>query len=168
MPASRADLIARLDHLSIAHQTFDHPPVFTVEEADAATAHVPGLHVKNLFLKDKRGDLYLATVAADRRVDLKRLQVLLGAGRLSFGKPDLLMAVLGVTPGSVTPFALINDTEGRVRFALDRAVLASPTMNAHPLFNDASTVIASADLLRFADSTGHAVAIVELDDAPAA
>ncbi|MAM74997.1 prolyl-tRNA synthetase associated domain-containing protein [uncultured Tistrella sp.] len=163
MPATRADLFARLDALGIAHETYDHAPVFTVEEAEAETGHVPGLHVKNLFLKDKRGDLWLATVAADRRVDLKHLQALLGAGRFSFGKPDLLMEVLGVTPGSVTPFALINDPDRRVVFALDRRVAEAERINAHPLFNDASTVVTGEGLKRFVSSFGHDVRIVDLD-----
>ena len=163
MPATRADLFARLDALGIAHETYDHAPVFTVEEAEAETGHVPGLHVKNLFLKDKRGDLWLATVAADRRGDLKHLQTLLGAGRFSFGKPDLLMEVLGVTPGSVTPFALINDPDRRVVFALDRLVAEAERINAHPLFNDASTVVTGEGLKRFVASFGHDVRIVDLD-----
>jgi len=170
MPLTRADLMARLDALGIATTTFEHPPVFTVEEARAHCAHLPGGHCKSLFLKDKKDRLWLVVARDDQRVDLKALGRRLGAGNLSFGKPELLLEVLGVTPGSVTPFGLANDAGRRVNVVLDAGMLKHAVLNYHPLTNDATTAIAPADLRRFIDATGHAVQVVDLDapaDAPA-
>ena len=154
---TRPDLLARLDALGIAHRTWDHPAFHTVEESSALGAHIPGAHVKNLFLKCEKGPLVLFTALHHARIDLKALAPAIGLKRFSFGKPDLLREVLGVQPGSVTPFALMNDTGRRVRFLLDDAILDHELVAAHPLVNTATTVIATADLLRFARATGHGV-----------
>jgi Ala-tRNA(Pro) deacylase len=160
--ATRADLLRRLDELAIAHRTTDHDAVFTVEESQKLHVDLPGMHSKNLFFKDAADRLWLLTAEANRRVDLKTLHARIGAKRLSFGKPDLLMEVLGVTPGSVTPFALINDAARRVSFVLDAAMADAPQLNFHPLVNTATTCISAEGLRAFLRSTGHALATVDL------
>ena len=163
MPATRADLFALFDRLGIAATTHEHPPVFTVEEARAHCAQLPGCHCKSLFLKDKKGNLWLVVARDDARVDLKALARHLGMGNVSFGKPELLAEVLGVIPGAVTPFGLINDTANRVRVVLDQAMMASTLVNYHPLTNDATTAITPAELARFIEATGHAHQTIDLD-----
>jgi len=154
-PATQTDLFAFLDDLGIAHNTVRHAPVFTVEEAKAHRGAIAGAHTKNLFLKDKQDRLFLAVTLEDCAVDLKALGPMIGAGRLSFASADLLRAHLGIEPGSVTPFALINDRTARVEPVLDQAMLECPVLNFHPLSNDATTTIAGVDLLRFITVTGH-------------
>ncbi|MFQ5783492.1 MAG: prolyl-tRNA synthetase associated domain-containing protein [Alphaproteobacteria bacterium] len=155
MPATREALFARLEELGIATETHEHPPVFTVEEARRHCAHLPGGHCKSLFFKDKKGALWLVVTLDDRRLDLKSLDRTIGAARLSFGRPELLYEVLGVTPGSVTPFALINDCDRRVNVVLDREMMALDLLNYHPLSNDATTAIRPGDLRAFIASCGH-------------
>jgi Ala-tRNA(Pro) deacylase len=156
-PAQTPDkLLAFLDSLGIAHKTVTHPPVFTVEEARALRGQLPGGHTKNLFLRDKKHALYLVVVDEDASVDLKGLHRLLGAsGRFSFGSADLLEEVLGVTPGSVTPFAAINDRQARVTVVLDAAMMEHETLNYHPLINTMTTAISRDDLVKFLEATGH-------------
>jgi Ala-tRNA(Pro) deacylase len=149
-------LFAKLQSLGIAQRTVEHPPVFTVEEAKALRGNLPGHHIKNLFLRNKKEEMWLVVALEDRAVDLKRLGEVLGAGRLSFGSPDRLRRHLGVEPGSVTPFALINDQAHAVKLALDRGLTDGGPVNAHPLVNTMTTAIASADLLRLFEATGHA------------
>ena len=166
MAARSEELFRRLDALDIETVSHRHPPLFTVEESKALRGDLPGGHTKSLFLKDKKGPLYLVVVLEDRRVDLKWLRTALGARNLSFGRPELLGEVLGVSPGAVTPFALIHDTEGRISVVLDRAMLAHDPLNYHPLDNRATTAIAPADLLRFIRSCGHTPRIVDFDADP--
>lgn len=156
------DLLARLDELSINHETTRHPSVFTVEEAQAHTSHLPGGHCKNLFLKDKKGGLWLLVCLDHRRIDMNRLSKVLACPRLSFGKPELLLEVLGVTPGSVTPFALINDKQHQVQPLLDKAMLSHEILNYHPLTNEATTSIKSSDLLTFISAMGHQPQTIDL------
>jgi len=148
-------LFARLDQLGIAHRTVEHPPVFTVEEAKALRGNLPGHHIKNLFLRNKKEEMWLVVALEDRAIDLKRLGDVLGAGRLSFGSADRLKRHLGVEPGSVTPLSLINDEARAVRLVLDRGVADGGPVNAHPLVNTMTTALAPADLLRFFDAAGH-------------
>lgn len=155
MPATRQDLFARLDALGIAHTTHHHAPVFTVEESEGIKSDLPGGHTKNLFLKDKKGTFVLVSALAETVIRINRLHRHLDCGRLSFGKEDELFALLGVRPGSVTAFALINETEGKVRFVLDAALLQHELVNFHPLSNDATTTVRAGDLVRFAAATGH-------------
>lgn len=166
MPATRADLFARLAELGIKTRTVEHEPVFTVAESEKLERDLPGGHTKNLFLKDAKGKLFLVTAESRSPVNLKILHKILGCARLSFGKPELLMEVLGVAPGSVTAFALFNDTEHRVTFVFDKRLMAYDTINCHPLENTATTNIARDDLLRFIRSCGHEPLIVDLDEAP--
>jgi Ala-tRNA(Pro) deacylase len=164
LPLTRQQLFARLDELGIAHRTYTHPPVFTVEEAKALRGRLPGGHCKSLFLKDKKAGLWLVVALEECRVDLKRLADALGAPRFSFGSAELLREVLGVRPGSVTPFAEINDTEGRVAVVLQREMLNHDPLNYHPLENDRTTAVAPGDLVLFLEACGHAPRIVEIPE----
>lgn len=161
--AGEAELYAFLRELGVTWRHHTHPPLRTVEESRALRGEMPGAHVKNMFLKDKRGGLYLATCLEDRRIRIRDLERAVGAKGMSFGKPDLLAEVLGVLPGAVTPFALLNDRERRVRFLIDEALRAHDLVNVHPLHNEATTAIALADLDRFLAATGHAAEPVDFD-----
>ncbi len=161
MPKTPEELFAVLDGLGIAHSTKRHPAVFTVAESQSLRDEIPGGHTKNLFLKDKKDQYFLVTVEEDAVVDLKTIHTLIGArGRVSFGKPERLMQFLGVLPGSVTAFGVINDSGHRVRMVLDESLLRHDIINAHPLRNDATTSIGRDDLVRFLQSTGHEPLIV--------
>ncbi|MBL8893106.1 MAG: prolyl-tRNA synthetase associated domain-containing protein [Rhizobiales bacterium] len=164
MPATRDELMARLDALGIATTTVDHAPVYTVEEARALRGEIPGGHCKNLFLKDDKSAIYLIVCLEDAKVDLKAAPARIGSRRLTFGKPELLMEILGVEPGSVTPFGLINDTTGRATVILDKPMMDQEWLNYHPLRNDATTSIRAADLLAFIRATGHEPRIVGVSE----
>jgi Ala-tRNA(Pro) deacylase len=168
MPALPDELFAYLDSLGIAHQTVSHPPVFTVEEARALRGQVAGGHTKNLFLRDKKGALFLVVAPEDAAIELKSLHRLLGAsGRFSFGSAELMRETLGVEPGAVTPFAVINDKAGRVTVILDAALMAHETLNFHPLVNTGTTTISREGLLQFLEATGHQPRIEAVSAAPA-
>ncbi len=152
---SPQQLFARLQELGIAQRTVKHPPVFTVEEAKALRGDLPGHHIKNLFLRNKKEEMWLVVALEDRAIDLKRLGEALGAGRLSFGSPERLRRHLGIEPGSVTPLALINDQAQAVQLVLDRGLADGGPVNVHPLVNTMTTAVAPADLLRFFEATGH-------------
>lgn len=162
LPTRPEELLARLDALGIPNRTTAHPPVHTVEELKAVADAMPGGHCKNLFLKDAKGRLWLVVCLADTRVDLKRLPERIGSARLSFGSPDLLFAALGVRPGSVTPFALVNDRERRVSVVLEAAMLRHDPVHYHPLVNTMTTAVPPSGLLRFLEATGHRPEIAEL------
>ncbi len=155
-PAAEEALYARLRALGIAWRTFEHEATFTVAQSAGLKAALPGAHTKNLFLKDKKGRLVLLSAHAETVVDLPALAKAMGAGRFSFGAPSLLLDTLGVQPGSVTAFALINAPPAGLAFVLDAALLAHEIVNFHPLRNDATTAIGAQDLLRFARALGHA------------
>ncbi|QKV19868.1 prolyl-tRNA synthetase associated domain-containing protein [Oricola thermophila] len=162
-PKTRDDLFAFLDELGIAVTTRYHPPVYTVEESKALRDEIPGGHTKNLFLRDKKGRHFLLTVEEDAVVDLKTIHTVIGAsGRVSFGKPERLMEYLGVIPGAVTAFGVINDTGNAVTLIFDEALMRHEVINAHPLTNDATTSIATEDMKRFVEATGHALHILKL------
>jgi Ala-tRNA(Pro) deacylase len=163
-PATEADLFEFLDGLGIETKTIRHAAVFTVEEARDVRGDLPGGHCKSLFLKDKKSQLWLAVVDEDRRVDMKELATRIGAARLSFGSETLLYEVLGITPGSVTPFALMNDTEKRVAVVLDEDMLTISPLHYHPLDNRATTAIAPDDLVAFIRATGHEPMIVAIPE----
>ncbi len=161
-PATRDNLFRRLSELGIETKTVDHPPVFTVQESSEVDLSLPGAHTKNLFLKDAKARLFLVVAAHETAIDLKALPAVIGAKRLSFGKPDLLMEVLGVTPGSVTAFSIINDVNQRVTVVFDANLMAYDTINCHPLQNDATTNIGREDLFEFIRSCGHEISVVQL------
>jgi len=168
VPATPDDLFQRLDALGITHETHWHEPVYTVAESQALRGTLTGGHSKNLFLKNKKGDIWLVTAAEDAAVDLKALTKTLQAGRLSFGKPELLLEVLGVEPGSVTPFGLINDPDHSVTFVLDERLAAMDPLNFHPLVNNATTAIGTADFRKFLEDCGHTVLSVDFPPAEVA
>jgi Ala-tRNA(Pro) deacylase len=155
LPATPEDLFAHFDALSIRYTNTPHRPVFTVEGGADLNAAMPGGHSKNLFLKDKKGALFLLCALGDSVIDLTAVSKLIGSGRFSFGNADLLMQHLGVTPGSVTLFALMNDPQRKVTLLLDEGFFTFHLVNFHPLRNDATTAITSADLLRFIESLGR-------------
>jgi Ala-tRNA(Pro) deacylase len=169
MPASPEDLLAYLAALGVETETVDHPPLFTVEDSQALRGEIPGGHTKNLFVKDKKGRLFLLVLGEETVVDLKRVHEKIGAqGRVSFGSADLLEEVWGVKPGAVTPFGAINDKAGRVRVVLDEAMMRHGRLNFHPLVNTRTTGLKSGDLAKFLRATGHEPLVAALgQDEPA-
>ena len=169
MPATPDDLFATFDRLGIAHATVTHPPLFTVEQSRALRGQIPGGHTKNLFLRDKKGALFLVSALEDAAIELRSLHRTLGAnGRLSFGAADLLRETLGIEPGAVTPFAAMNDTALRVTVVLDAAMMEQARINFHPLRNTMTTSINRDDLVRFLEATGHPPRIAPVARAAAA
>jgi Ala-tRNA(Pro) deacylase len=163
MPTSPENLLDYLGSLSIEAETVDHPPLHTVEDSRVLRGDIPGGHTKNLFVKDKKGRLFLLVVGEEAVVDLKRVHQKIGAqGRVSFGSAELLEEVWGVRPGAVTPFGAINDEAGQVRVVLDEAMMRHERLNFHPLVNTRTTGLASADLMKFLRATGHEPLIVAL------
>jgi Ala-tRNA(Pro) deacylase len=161
MPATPDELFALLDRLKIRHSTVHHAPLYTVEQSQALRGRIPGAHTKNLFLSDKKASLFLVTALEDAAIELKSLHNRIGAkGRLSFGRPDRLLEVLGVEAGSVTPFGAVNDVQARVTVILDAGLMAYDIINAHPLANTMTTSLARDDLVRFLRATGHEPVIV--------
>jgi Ala-tRNA(Pro) deacylase len=165
MPKTRQDLMQFFAKLKISTVTVDHQPVFTVEDAQKVHGHIAGGHCKNLFCKDEKGVLWLIVALEDARIDLKAAKDKIGSKRLTFGKPELLMEILGVEPGSVTPFSLINDEKCQTNVILDEAMMKHEQLNFHPLKNDATTTINSNDLLTFIKACGHTPRVVAVSDA---
>jgi Ala-tRNA(Pro) deacylase len=163
VPDAERALFARLDALGIRTATVRHPPVATVAEAKRHRADLPGVHLKNLFLRDKRERQWLLSVPEDRVLDLRALRPVLGSrGNPTFGSPERLQRALGVAPGSVTPFAAQHDVDGHVTVVLDAALRRAERLCCHPLHNEATTTIAP-DLVRFLRDTGHVPAWIQLD-----
>ncbi len=162
-PATPESLFQKLSELEIHHETVHHAPLFTVEEARAARIELTGGFTKNLFLRNKKGRMWLLVCDEKRRLNLKEVARDLESRRLSFGSPDRLMKYLGVSPGAVTPFAAINDRQGRVRLVVDRLLLEFPELNFHPLDNAMTTRIATRDLLRFLEHEAHAPQFIDLE-----
>lgn len=167
-PHSRDSLMAYLDGLGIKTATHDHEPVFTVAESDKLHRELPGGHTKNLFLKDAKDRLFLVVAESHTPVDLKSLPKTIGSARLSFGKAELLMEVLGVTPGSVTALSVINDDQKRVSVVVDERLMAYDIINCHPLVNSATTAVGREDLFRFMRATGHEPRVLPLTGPTAA
>jgi Ala-tRNA(Pro) deacylase len=169
MPASPDDLLAYLAALGVETETIDHPPLFTVEDSRALRGEIPGGHTKNLFVKDKKGRLFLLALGEETLVDLKKVHETIGAqGRVSFGSAELLEEVWGVRPGAVTPFGAINDKAGRVSVVLDEAMMRHDRLNFHPLVNTRTTGLKSADLIKFLRATGHEPLVAPLGQDQAA
>ena len=164
MPASPTDLYAYLAALDIPHQTYEHEATFTVDAGRHLKASMPGGHTKNLFMQDKDGTLVLISAWCDSQLRLNQLHKHIGTRRLSFASEARMIDVLGVRPGSVTAFALMNDTAAEVNFILDAALLEFDTLNFHPLLNTATTSIKLADFQRFVDATGHTVTTIDFTE----
>ena len=164
-PLSPQELLNRLTELGIEAETVEHEPVFTVAESRPVKARIPGAHSKNLFVKDKKGRLFLITAKDETPIDLKRVHEAIGAsGRVSFGSAEQLRAALGVEPGSVTPFAAVNDPEGQVTVILDANLMEYERVNFHPLVNSMTTGVHRDDLLKFLRATGHEPRILRLPE----
>ena len=162
LPTSSEQILAHLTTLGIPTETITHPPVFTVEEAKTVRDLTKGGHVKNLFLRNKKGAMWLITLMEDKRVDLKALGEVLGSGKLSFGSPERLEQYLGVYPGSVTALAIHNDTAGQVAFVMDQDLFEHETINVHPLRNDMTTNMKTEDVVAFAKAANHMPAIIQI------
>ena len=158
---TRTDLFALFDRLGVSHQTLDHPAVFTVGEGEDIKARIPGAHTKNLFLKDAKGQLWLISAEGHAQIDLKRLHTVIGSARLSFGNAELMAETLGVTPGSVTAFGLINDADRRVRFVLDGTLAEADLVNFHPLTNTATTTVTREGFRTFLSGIGVTPMVVD-------
>ncbi|NVK20075.1 MAG: prolyl-tRNA synthetase associated domain-containing protein [Methylocystaceae bacterium] len=156
------ELLNHLESLGIESTTHHHPPLRTVEDSKALRGDLPGLHCKNLFLKDKKGALWLIVAEEDTAINLKEMKNKIGSAHLSFGKPELLMEVLGVIPGSVTPFALINDKEHRVNVILEERMMSAELVNYHPLSNEMTTALSPKGLRQFIEACGHQLREVAL------
>lgn len=163
-PMAPAELFRRLDELQIEHRTVDHPPLFTVEDSKQLRGVLPGAHIKNLFLRNKKGRMWLLTCLEDRQIDLKMFAQSVGAGRFSFCSPQRLMHHLGVSPGAVTPLAPINDRLLKVTVLLDSALRNCDPLNVHPLHNAQTTALSFDDLLVFLAACDHQPEFVDLDN----
>ena len=159
--ATPHDLYAFLDAHGIGHRTLEHPAVFRVGEGEEIKAALPGGHTKNLFLKDAKDQLWLISARDTATIDLKRLHHVIGSARLSFGKAELMEETLGVAPGSVTAFGLINDRNRRVRFVLDRTLAEADLVNFHPLTNTATTTVTGEGFRRFLAALGVTPLVVD-------
>lgn len=157
-----AGLLADLAALGIAFEAQEHRAVFTVAESSMLDARIPGAHTKNLFLKDAGGAFWLVTVPADARVDLKALPAAIGSKRVSFARANDMERLLGISPGSVTPLAMIDAEPGSVSVVLDAALAAAARVNVHPLRNTATIGLAGADILRLLAQWGHEPRIVAI------
>jgi Ala-tRNA(Pro) deacylase len=160
---TREALVAFLDTRGIAHVTTDHPAVFRVGEGDEVKAGIPGAHSKNLFLKDHKDQLWLVSAEQHTAIDLKRLPSVIGSGRLSFGSSELMERILGVTPGSVTALALVNDAERKVRFVLDAVLARAERVNFHPLENTATTTLTGEGFAAFLAAVGVRPMVVDFE-----
>ena len=165
-PHTKDSLLETLSELKISHNTHEHPALHRVEDAQAWRASIgdqKAAHCKNLFLKDKKGALWLIVALEETEIRLNKLSKHINAARLSFANEELLYETLGVRPGSVTPFALINDrTDNRVNLVLDASMMAYEALNYHPLTNEATTLISKPDFLTFIEWCGHTPQIVDL------
>jgi len=155
-------LLEVLSNIGIKYKNHEHPAVFTVEEANMHHDGIEGVHSKNLFFKDKKKNLFLVVTLSDKPVQIKELAKKIGAKSPSFGKPDLLMEVLGVIPGAVTPFAVINIQDQPVKIILDQDLMENDLLNFHPLVNTATTTIAPADLIKFMEHCGKTPEIIKI------
>lgn len=162
LPTSPQALFSCLDSMAIPYRVYDHDPVFTVAESEHLKAHIPGLHCRNLFVRDKKEKMFLITVADDVPVDLKGLEKILDCRRLSFGSAERMWRHLGVRPGHVCPFAAINDRDCAVLSVLDAGMMRADEIAVHPMENHMTIVLKPADLLKFLEFTGHKPHIADL------
>lgn len=161
IPTSPEMLFDVLAGLNIKYELHHHRPIFTVEEGADLKASIPGLHCRNLFLRDKKGTMFLVLAGNETVIDLKNLEERLGCGRLSFGSPERLMEYLGIYPGAVCPFAVINDTQRRVQIMLDGHIAKAEQICVHPLDNRMTICLKPDDLLKFLTHTGHSPVMLD-------
>ena len=164
-PVTPEGLIELLKELGIGFELHHHRAVFSVGEADEVDAAIPGAHTRNLFVRDKKGNMFLITLLAHTKIDLNKLAILLDMGRISFGSPERLMQYLGVTPGSVTPFSIINDTDKKVTLVLDGEMMSHDRINFHPLINTMTVGLSPADLLKFLEHINVSPRVMDLTPA---
>ena len=162
LPTAPETLLARLDGMGISYTTYHHHAVFTVEESSALEIDIPGAHCRNLFLRDHKKRMFLVVLQNETQVNLKSLEQKLGCGRLSFGSSDRLWQYLGVLPGSVTPFSIVNDVDHNVRIILDADMMKNEIVNYHPLINTMTIGVHPDGLVRFITATGHTAEIMDL------
>ena len=155
LPTTPDMLMATLVSLEICYSIHSHPPLRTVEDAKAFRGDLKGAHIKNLYLRDRKKRNFLLVAEEDKEIDLKALPGFIGSGKLSFGSADRLLEILGVRPGAVSPFTLINDPDHKVQLILDSDLVGQPCLFAHPLVNDLTLGVSGADLMRFFTHTGH-------------
>lgn len=165
LPTSPQELLAKLEALGIPYKLYEHEAVFTVAESDHVNAKIPGMHCRNLFLRDKKKQMFLVSAQNDTQIDLKKLPDLLGCGRLSFGSADRLWQYLGVRPGSVCPYAVVNDTAHDVTLVLDASMMGQQQVNFHPLVNTMTIGTTAEDIEKFAEAIGHKVIVMDLSAA---
>lgn len=163
MPTSPETLLARLDSLAIPYVLHHHKPVFTVAESLELERDMQGIHCRNLFVRDKKERMFLISAANETRIDLKGLEETLACARLSFGSPERLWTRLGVRPGSVCPYAVVNDTQNLVTPVLDAYMMRGDLVNFHPLVNTMTIGVTPDDLLKFIRSTGHDPLIISFE-----
>jgi len=162
MPVDTQYLLNRLEQLGFKTNTVEHPPLRTVEESKQLRGELPGAHVKNLFLKDKFKRFWLVVAQEDTSINLKQLASILGAGKFSFASAAELYEYLGITPGAVSPLALINDCEKKVALVLDQRMMSTSPLNFHPLRNDMTIAISTTDFLEFLKDVEHAPQVINI------
>ena len=163
-PLTEAELFSMLEQLEIPFALHRHPPCFTVEESRECRSDLPGVHVKNMFLKDKKGRFWLVTCLEDRRIKIRDLEKTLATQKMSFAKPEAMSAVIGVSPGAVTPMAAANAGPDEITVVLDSGVTEAETIHCHPLHNEATIALSSKDLARFLNETGHLPRVIDFDE----
>lgn len=162
LPTTPEQLLERLEALGISYEIYHHAPIFTVEEGAPLKEQIPGLHCRNLFLRDKKKTMFLVVAANETTIDLKKLQNLIGSARLSFGSAARLWEHLGIRPGSVCPFTVINDRDHQIGVILDARMMRADLVNYHPMDNAMTIGLSPAGLLKFLEFTGHAPQILDL------
>lgn len=165
LPTSPEKILAMLDELGIVYQLYEHDPIFTVAEGEHLKAGMPGIHCRNLYMRDNKKNNVLVVAANETQIDLKKLPDLLGCGRLSFGSADRLWEFLGIRPGSVNPFTVINDKDHQVTLYLDKTLMEADLLNVHPMDNAKTVGLAPSDLARFLEKIGHPFRIIDLSAA---
>lgn len=165
LPTTPYDFMKFLESKGIKFTFYAHEPVFTVAESQKIDREIPGAHTRNLFLRDKKERMFLVTLRHETPIDLKRLEAVLGCGRLSFGSPERLWTYLGVRPGSVTPFAIINDKECAVTPVWEAGMMAEEIVNFHPLLNSMTIGLTTNALRDFASAIGRDIQVLDLDGA---
>ena len=158
------DLIRMLNDNGLEYFVEEHAPLYTVEDSKSLRGQIEGAHSKNLFLKDAKANFFLISIEESASIDLKKTMQQIQSKKLSFAKPEYLQDILGIEPGSVSPFALLNDTKKQVKFYLDRSFLDSETVNFHPLINTATVNISPQNLIELIEKYHNPVNYIDLEN----